>query len=554
MKIALKLSGKLNFTAVQCVFLPIMKRLWAGILFFLHFVLLPPLNAQAGQQDFAAGAYIINMGQRPQSHQNALKPYGLLYELLKDHEVAVKWIINPNKEKDARDFSIGEIDYRSGAFLVPVSYITPPVRKTFKAWEDQGVVIQITREDIKLPVFNTLTIPPRWTLDKENGYIAVPFFKAAGIPSSAYGGGRVAHWKSPAELGVCDDIFVLPHADPKFETHRNLYYWNQKYKGAIWAGCHAASILENLVGPGKETGELIQLNFLSAGFPGARSAGLVPFRDHRHGTPPYKNAFPGDPVAQYLGSPDKAHLNGSERIFFPKRINKWREGARILVSDPDAPDKGEITDAEAAITIYGHGFDNPKNGLVIYQAGHSIYGETPAHIAALRTFFNWSFYATEIKRKENLVSFKSRDSNQRIIGAKIGDDITDILNLDPIHFDLDEFEIREKVKPQLMEIAEFMQKNPAILLDIRSHTDSRADDRYNQQLSDHRVEATREFLIAQGIEAHRISGRGYGETELVNPCKNGVPCNEQQHQANRRSEFILSIDCEIYTRGEAWRL
>lgn len=531
-----------------------MGRFLFFLLFLLFSVILLPLKAQSLQQNFAAGSYIINMGERPQSHQNALKPYGLLYQLLKDHEVVVKWIIRPDKEKDGIDFSCGEKDYRSGAFLIPVSYVTPDVENTLDLWQEKGVKIQKMEQDLLLPVFTSLTIPPSWTLDKDNGYIAVPFFKAAGIPSSAYGGARVSDWKTPAELGVCDDIFVLPHADPKFETHKNLYFWNQKYKGAIWAGCHAASILENLSGPGEDSEKLIQLNFLSAGFPGARSAGLVPFRDHRHGTPPYDNAYPADPVAQYLGSPDQAHLNGSERIFFPKRINKWRPGARILVSDPDAPDKGEITNADAAITIYGHGFDNPENGLVIYQAGHSIYGDTPEHIAALRTFFNWSFYATEVKRNESLISFKSRDSSQRTVGAKVGDDLTDILNLDPIHFDLDEYLIREKVKPQLIEIAEFMLKNPSILLDIRSHTDSRADDAYNQQLSDDRVEATRNFLIEKGIEGHRISGRGYGETELVNNCKNGVPCNEQQHEANRRSEFILSIDCRIYNREEDLRL
>lgn len=509
-----------------------------------------PLKAQGLHQNFSAGSYIINMGERPQTHANALKAYGLLYDLLQNHEVDIKWIINPDKAKDGIDFSCRGKDYRSGAFLVPVSYVSDQVRETFEAWEHQGVIIQEMQEDLVLPVFTSLTLPPRWTLDKENGYIAVPFFKAAGIPPSAYGGSRVAGWKKPSELGVCDDIFVLPHADPKFDTHKNLYYWNQKYKGAIWAGCHAGSILENLSGPQEDSEELIQLNFLSAGFPGARSSGLVHFREHRHGTPPYENNFPADPVSQYLGSPDKAHLNGSERIFFPKRINKWRSGAKVLVFDPDAPDIPDISNGEAAVSIYGHGFDNPANGLVMYQAGHSIYGETEAHVAAMRAFFNWSFYATEIKRKENLVSFKSRDSNKRNVGAKIGDDLTDILNLDPIHFDLDEYIIRDKVKPQLTEIAEFMLKNPAILLDIRSHTDSRANDAYNQQLSEYRVEATRNFLMALGVDGDRVSGRGYGETEPINNCKNGVPCSEKQHEANRRSEFILSIDCRIYNQRE----
>lgn len=524
-------------------------------LFFLGFLVgMLPVKAQQLHQNFAAGSYIISMGERPQTHNNTLKAYGLLYDLLKNHEIVIKWIINPDKEKDGIDFSCGEKDYRSGAFLIPVSYITSQVEQTLNTWRTKGVVIIKTEEDLELPVFTNLSIPPKWTLDKENGYIAVPFFKAAGIPSSAYGGARVSGWKKPSELGVCDDIFVLPHADPKFETHKNLYEWNQKYKGAIWAGCHAASILENLSGTKENSDELIQLNFLSAGFPGVRNSGLVYFREHRHGTPPYKNKYATDPVAQYLGSPDKAHLNGSERIFFPKRINRWRPGVKVLLYDPDAPDIPKISSGEAAVTLYGHGFDNPANGLVMYQAGHSIYGETEAHVAAMRAFFNWSFFAAEIKRKENLVVFKSQDSNQRNVGAKIGDDLTRILNLDPIHFDLDAYIIREKVKPQLMEIAKFMLKNPAVLLDIRSHTDSRANDAYNQKLSEDRVEATRNFLRKLGVEPHRISGRGYGETEPLNKCINNVPCSEKQHETNRRSEFILSINCKIYNNQEDLRL
>ena len=45
--------------------------------------------------------------------------------------------------------------------------------------------------------------------------------------------------------------------------------------------------------------------------------------------------------------------------------------------------------------------------------------------------------------------------------------------------------------------------------------------------------------IAKGINPSRLSGRGYGESQLVNECSNGVQCSEEQHQLNRRSEFIV---------------
>ena len=135
----------------------------------------------------------------------------------------------------------------------------------------------------------------------------------------------------------------------------------------------------------------------------------------------------------------------------------------------------------------------------------------------------------------------------KIFAARVGDDLVKTLNLDPILFDLDKAEIKQKAARQLDEIAAYMMEYPELLIDIRSHTDSRADDNYNIKLSRNRVQVTKEYLVNMGVEENRISGRGYGETELVNNCRNGVSCSEAAHEENRRSEFILSINCEIYS-------
>ncbi|PRX46243.1 OmpA family protein [Salegentibacter salegens] len=508
---------------------------------------------QINEQVIAPGAYVINMGSNPQTAENSLQAYGLIYNLLKDEKIEVKWVISPEKEKDGTDFTYKETAFKGSAFIIPVSYITGDIKKIITSWEEKGVVGLYLEASIRVPVFSSLSVAPRWTLDRENGYIALPFFKAAAIPEEAYGGNSSKNWKSPENLGVCDDIFVMPHADPGFTTHKNLYTWNSKYKGAIWAGCHAVSKLENLSGnikfQDKDSTEFIQLNFLSSGFPGAQSAGLIHYKNHRHGTPPYQNLLPADPVAQYMGRPDKAHLNGSERIFLPKKINRWRKETRKIVIDEDAPDIPEIAEDTAVVTAYGHAYGNPENGLVMYQAGHSIYGKEPSNIAALRAFFNWSFYATEIKRRKNALEFGNLNG-QPVLDAKVGDDLTGILRLKPIHFDLDKSEIRPGDKPALDSIVTFMKIHPALLLDIRSHTDSRANDAYNMQLSERRVEATIKYLIAKGISEARITGRGYGETELLNNCGNNYKCTEAGHEENRRSEFILAIDCDIYSKNE----
>ncbi|MDR5590900.1 OmpA family protein [Christiangramia sp. SM2212] len=519
------------------------------ILFAVNFLFSKNLYSQNSSEVLAKGSYAVNMGITPQTHANALKPYGFIYELLTRYPVEVKWVISPDKQKDGIDFSLGEEDFRSGSFVIPVSYISEDVKNTIQSWEDRGVIGSFLEEDLNLPVFTNISVAPKWTLDKQNGSIALAYFKAAGIPGDAHGGYSSKNWKLPTELGVCDDIFVMPHAEPKFETHKNLYYWNTKFKGAIWAGCHAGSELENLYGNingEDEKEEIIQLNFLSAGAAGARTTGLIPFYEHRFATPPYTHQLPADPISQYLGKSDKALINGSERILYPKRANVWRKGTKQIIIDPSAPDVPSLSNGPGCVIIYGNGFDDRKNGLVMYQVSHDFSGNKPENIAAMRAFFNWSFYAAEVKRKENIIQFQNTEGD-KIFAARVGDDLAKMLNLDPILFDLDKAEIKPKAAKQLDEIAAYMIAYPELLIDIRSHTDSRADDNYNLKLSQSRVKVTIDYLVNMGVEDSRISGRGYGETELVNKCRNGILCTETAHEMNRRSEFILSINCDIYT-------
>ena len=84
-----------------------------------------------------------------------------------------------------------------------------------------------------------------------------------------------------------------------------------------------------------------------------------------------------------------------------------------------------------------------------------------------------------------------------------------------------------------------MNKCPNIVIEARSHTDSRASDEYNVTLSQNRAQSTVDYIISRGIANNRISAKGFGETQLVNKCANGVPCSEGEHQVNRRTEFVI---------------
>lgn len=122
---------------------------------------------------------------------------------------------------------------------------------------------------------------------------------------------------------------------------------------------------------------------------------------------------------------------------------------------------------------------------------------------------------------------------------EVGDDLTKLLNLNPIYFDFDKSIIRPDAALELQKVIAVMREYPNMVIDARSHTDSRGRDSYNLKLSDKRAKATVAYIIKEGIDTSRITGAGYGEKQLINKCSNGVKCSDQEHQSNRRSEFIV---------------
>ena len=85
-----------------------------------------------------------------------------------------------------------------------------------------------------------------------------------------------------------------------------------------------------------------------------------------------------------------------------------------------------------------------------------------------------------------------------------------------------------------------MRKHPTMVIKIESHTDSRGSNNYNMKLSDRRAKSTQDYLLSRGIAPERIeSAIGYGETQLLNKCSDGVKCTPEEHQLNRRSYFYI---------------
>lgn len=110
----------------------------------------------------------------------------------------------------------------------------------------------------------------------------------------------------------------------------------------------------------------------------------------------------------------------------------------------------------------------------------------------------------------------------------------------PIYFDFNKSNIRLDAKYELENIVDVLQVNPTMVIKIESHTDSRGRDQFNLRLSDRRAKSTRDYILSRGIAPERIeSAIGYGESQLLNKCSNGVRCTQEEHQLNRRSYFYI---------------
>ena len=112
-----------------------------------------------------------------------------------------------------------------------------------------------------------------------------------------------------------------------------------------------------------------------------------------------------------------------------------------------------------------------------------------------------------------------------------------VIALNPIYFDFDKSNITAQAAFELDKLVQIMTKYPNMVIKANSHTDSRGSAPYNQRLSERRAKTTVQYVISKGIDASRITGEGKGENELKVNC--GTGCSDEEHQMNRRSEFLI---------------
>lgn len=240
-----------------------------------------------------------------------------------------------------------------------------------------------------------------------------------------------------------------------------------------------------------------------------------------------------DGISGYLAS-NRASGKGSDDIYTFKR-------------DPSLQVEGLVTDAingnpipNAKITLY----DDDDNEIAYMETNEEGYYEIN-----IDRNKDYKIVATQNKYIDDYREFTSKDIQTElstITANLLLNPIQDVikladLNLNTIYFDYDKYAIRPDATNELNKIVNLMQNEyPDMIIRIESHTDSRGEKNYNDKLSGNRAKATYEYLIANGISPDRIPAyEGFGEQKLTNKCKDGVKCKEDEHQLNRRTQFIV---------------
>jgi len=210
------------------------------------------------------------------------------------------------------------------------------------------------------------------------------------------------------------------------------------------------------------------------------------------------------------------------------------------------------------LTLKGQVFDlinnEPVAGAKVVLArengeelAYFMTGEDGAYTHLIPRDENFVLKGSKEKYQDVEVAFNSfglEKEKEIIVDLNIGmapiENVVILADLETIYFDFDKWNIRPDAALELDKVVTLMNKYSEMVIRLESHTDSRANDQYNMVLSDRRVKSTYDYIISQGIDPDRIpTYEGFGETQLVNKCSNGVPCTAAEHQLNRRTEFVI---------------
>lgn len=219
-------------------------------------------------------------------------------------------------------------------------------------------------------------------------------------------------------------------------------------------------------------------------------------------------------------------------IITEKGSNELIQGVKINVLDNlGGPEADYLTDAEGM-------FRNPLEGKKLAdRISYNIKLEKEGYLPKTITY-------NKLLNKPGQYEVHS-ELDLSMTKLEVGMDIGTAIDIQPIYFDVNKYDIRPDAAIELQKIVDVMNAYPKMVIELGSHTDCRATEAYNLKLSDNRAKASAAWIKKKISSPDRIYGKGYGESQLVNHCacdrtdKDNRICSEEEHQANRRTEFRI---------------
>ncbi len=247
-----------------------------------------------------------------------------------------------------------------------------------------------------------------------------------------------------------------------------------------------------------------------------------------------------DEVAFFLASNTKGYLS-SDKSSGNGRQDIYKFDMEVIAQQL----KGVIVDRETKIPL-------PNAEITLYNDEGAPLAVVTSDDKANYTFDisrfeNYTITATKDGFEDNTVTFVSNKPNVT--------EYNEVLELEPkkavivkeekkmmivvnnIYFDYNKASIKEESKVALNSIVAVLFEHPDMKIEVNAHTDNRGNDNYNLRLSEKRAASAMSYLITQGVENDRLISKGYGESQPKYDCK--TKCTEQEHQDNRRIEFVI---------------
>lgn len=359
-------------------------------------------------------------------------------------------------------------------------------------------------------------------------------------------------WSQPEPFEFNSDVYSVGH--PAFSSDGSKLYFTSDMPGGqggtdIWMCAMKDGSWSDPQNLGPEINTL-----MDEMFPYMDCKGVLYFASEGHAGYGGLDIFYSSQVDGVWGKPTNMMkgINSSYDDFGPAIDHKMKTGL-ISSNRPGGQGSDDIyafSMKPKPKEICGKVIDtryNPVEGATIFFLDHG------SNMVRILKTDSEGKYCTKIEENTSYsilgkkVSFKDNCLLFRYSGVIVNPDdlvltpyeIDGTYEVDNIYYDLDKYQVRTDAQDALDELATIMKEHP-ITIELGSYTDCRGSDEYNIELSQKRAESVIRYLILQGVDPSRMTAKGYGESQPVNECTDGVACTEEEHQMNRRTEFKVT--------------